>query len=171
MTDGCSHFVKETHTARQWHNTHIIVGAGYRAGKAAGSRMEVIDSSLPGVLIVVPKRLGDPRGFFVETFQVERYAAVGITRPFVQDNLSRSARGVLRGLHLQNPNPQSKLVTVTAGRVLDVAVDVRRGSPNFGQSVAVELSKEERSPALRAQGIRAWLRGALRGRRLLLQMR
>lgn len=104
--------------------------------------MEVIKSSLPGVLIVVPRRLGDHRGFFVETFQAQRYASIGITRPFVQDNHSRSARGVLRGLHLQNPNAQSKLVSVLRGRVLDVAVDVRRGSPTFGKSVAVELSEE-----------------------------
>jgi dTDP-4-dehydrorhamnose 3,5-epimerase len=104
--------------------------------------MEVIKSSLPGVVTVVPKRFGDHRGFFVETFQAERYAAIGVTQPFVQDNLSRSSRGVLRGLHLQYPNSQSKLVTVLRGRVLDVIVDARRGSPSFGKSVTVELSEE-----------------------------
>jgi dTDP-4-dehydrorhamnose 3,5-epimerase len=104
--------------------------------------MQVIETALPGVLILEPKRFGDVRGFFVETFQVERYKSAGIDRPFVQDNLSRSAHGVLRGLHLQYPNPQGKLVTVLRGRVLDVAVDVRMGSPTFGKHVAVELSEE-----------------------------
>jgi dTDP-4-dehydrorhamnose 3,5-epimerase len=104
--------------------------------------MQVIETALPGVLILEPKRFGDVRGFFVETFQVERYKSCGIDRPFVQDNLSRSAYGVLRGLHLQYPNPQAKLVSVLRGRVLDVAVDVRTGSPTFGKHVAVELSEE-----------------------------
>lgn len=80
----------------------------------------------------------------METYQMARYAAAGISRTFVQDNLSRSSRGVLRGLHLQNPGAQGKLVTVPAGRVLDVAVDVRLGSPNFGQHVAVELTDQNR---------------------------
>ena len=104
--------------------------------------MQVIETALTGVLILEPKRFGDIRGFFVETFQVERYKSAGIDRPFVQDNLSRSAYGVLRGLHLQYPNSQGKLVTVLRGRVLDVAVDVRIGSPTFGKHVAVELSEE-----------------------------
>lgn len=104
--------------------------------------MQTFETALPGVLILEPRRFGDARGFFVETFQAERYAAVGITRPFVQDNLSRSSMGVLRGLHLQNPNPQAKLVCALRGRVLDVAVDVRVGSPTFGKHVAVELSEE-----------------------------
>jgi dTDP-4-dehydrorhamnose 3,5-epimerase len=106
--------------------------------------MEVIETDIPGVLIAVPKVSGDARGFFLEMFQAARYAAGGVPGPFVQDNLSRSARGVLRGLHLQNPNPQGKLVTVLRGRVLDVAVDVRRGSPTFGRHVAVELSEDNR---------------------------
>jgi dTDP-4-dehydrorhamnose 3,5-epimerase len=80
----------------------------------------------------------------METFQAMRYAEAGIPGPFVQDNLSRSAYGVLRGLHLQNPGPQGKLVSVLKGRVRDVAVDVRRGSPNFGKHVSVELSDENR---------------------------
>src|SRR5258707_10506512 len=96
----------------------------------------------PGVLIIEPKVLGDQRGFFVECFRKDRYAAHGILGPFVQDNMSRSSRGVLRGLHLQNPNPQGKLVSVMRGRVLDVAVDVRVGSPTFGRHVAVELGDE-----------------------------
>jgi dTDP-4-dehydrorhamnose 3,5-epimerase len=104
--------------------------------------MQVIETSLPGVLIVEPKRIGDLRGFFIETFQVARYASAGITGPFVQDNLSRSAYGVLRGLHLHHPKGQGKLVSVLRGRVIDVAVDVRAGSPTFGKHVAVELSEE-----------------------------
>ncbi len=106
--------------------------------------MNVVSTAIPGVLIIEPKIFGDLRGFFFETFRADRYAASGITGPFVQDNLSRSAYGVLRGLHLQNPRAQGKLVTVMRGRVLDVAVDVRRGSPTFGQHVAVELSEENR---------------------------
>lgn len=106
--------------------------------------MNVVKTAIPGVLIIEPKLFGDARGFFLETFQEERYAEHGIDARFVQDNLSRSAQGVLRGLHLQNPNPQGKLVSVLRGGVLDVAVDVRRGSPTFGRHVAVELSEENR---------------------------
>lgn len=106
--------------------------------------MQVIATELPEVLIVEPKLFGDQRGFFLETYQLGRYVESGIVRPFVQDNLSRSSYGVLRGLHLQNPVTQGKLVTVLRGRVLDVAVDVRVGSPTFGRHVAVELSEENR---------------------------
>ena len=87
---------------------------------------------------------GDQRGFFLETYQLARYVEAGIKRPFVQDNVSRSSYGVLRGLHLQNPMTQGELVSAMRGRVLDVAVDVRVGSPNFGRHVAVELSEENR---------------------------
>jgi dTDP-4-dehydrorhamnose 3,5-epimerase len=106
--------------------------------------MNVIETAIPGVLIIEPKVLGDLRGFFLEMFQTQRYAQAGIGRPFVQDNLSRSVQGVLRGLHLQNPKPQGKLVTVLRGCVLDVAVDIRAGSPAFGRHVAIELSEENR---------------------------
>jgi dTDP-4-dehydrorhamnose 3,5-epimerase len=106
--------------------------------------MKVLAADLPGVLIIEPKLIGDDRGFFLECFQAERYAEAGIYRPFIQDNMSRSGRGVLRGLHLQNPSTQGKLVSVMRGRVLDVAVDVRVGSPHFGRHVAVELSEENR---------------------------
>ena len=99
--------------------------------------MKVIETSIAGVLIIEPNYFGDPRGFFMETFEVNRYAAAGIARPFVQDNLSRSSRGVLRGLHLQNPNPQGKLVNVLRGSILDAVVDVRVGSPTFGQHLLV----------------------------------
>lgn len=106
--------------------------------------MNVIATALPEVLILEPRLFGDQRGFFLETYQLPRYAEHGISLPFVQDNMSRSSRGVLRGLHLQNPFTQGKLVTALRGRVLDVAVDVRVGSPRFGRHVAVELSEENR---------------------------
>ena len=104
--------------------------------------MQLIQTQIPEVLIIRPDRRGDQRGFFTELFQADRYASVSLHHAFVQDNWSRSSRGVLRGLHLQNPNAQGKLVTVIRGRVLDVAVDVRVGSPTFGQHVAVELSDD-----------------------------
>jgi dTDP-4-dehydrorhamnose 3,5-epimerase len=102
--------------------------------------VEVETTALPGVLVVAPKVMGDARGFFVETWAAERYARVGIEGPFVQDNLSRSAERTLRGLHLQHPHGQGKLVSVVEGSVIDVAVDVRVGSPTFGRHVAVELT-------------------------------
>jgi len=106
--------------------------------------MKILTTPIPEVLILEPALYGDARGFFTELYQTERYAAAGIERTFVQDNLSRSSRGVLRGLHLQNPQPQGKLVSVLRGSVLDVAVDVREGSPTFGQHVKVELSESNR---------------------------
>lgn len=106
--------------------------------------MQVLTTELDGVLILEPKLFGDQRGFFLESYQFARYAAHGLTRPLVQDNLSRSSHGVVRGLHLQNPNTQGKLVSVLRGAVLDVAVDVRLGSPTFGKHVAVELSEDNR---------------------------
>lgn len=104
--------------------------------------MRVIKTEIPEILIIEPKRIGDSRGFFTETFRAETYAAAGMRHAFVQDNWSRSTRGVLRGLHLQNPNAQGKLVTAARGEILDVAVDVRTGSPTFGRHVAVTLSEE-----------------------------
>jgi dTDP-4-dehydrorhamnose 3,5-epimerase len=103
--------------------------------------MKVTPTELPEVLLIEPKVHGDSRGFFAETFQARRYAEAGVPGPFVQDNLSRSVRGTLRGLHFQEPKPQGKLVQVLRGTVWDVAVDVRRGSPRFGRWVAVELSE------------------------------
>ena len=94
--------------------------------------MKLLDTTLPEVLLIQPKVFGDNRGFFLETFHAERYVEIGITLPFVQDNHSRSARGVLRGLHFQHPYAQGKLMGVGRGEVFDVAVDIRRGSPNFG---------------------------------------
>jgi dTDP-4-dehydrorhamnose 3,5-epimerase len=106
--------------------------------------MNIVETAIPDVLIVEPKVFGDARGFFMELYQSNRYIGCGIARPFVQDNISRSERGVLRGLHVQNPRPQGKLVTVLRGCVLDVAVDVRNGSPTFGRHVAIELNEENR---------------------------
>jgi dTDP-4-dehydrorhamnose 3,5-epimerase len=102
--------------------------------------MKVTPTSLPEVLLLEPRLHGDGRGFFYESFQALRYAEAGIPGPFVQDNHSRSSRGTLRGLHFQEPKSQGKLVQVLRGTVYDVAVDVRRGSPRFGEWVAVELS-------------------------------
>lgn len=107
--------------------------------------MRVIPSELPNVLILEPKVFGDERGFFYESFNARAFAqATGITREFVQDNHSRSQRGVLRGLHYQVQQAQGKLVRVTAGEVYDVAVDLRRSSPNFGRWVGVHLSAENK---------------------------
>jgi len=102
--------------------------------------MNVVEAAIPGPLIIEPAVFGDDRGFFMESWNAQRFRDAGLNFDFVQDNHSRSARGVLRGLHFQNPNPQGKLVRVTAGRVWDVAVDVRRSSPYFGKWVGVELS-------------------------------
>ena len=105
--------------------------------------MNVIETKLPEVLILEPKLFGDARGFFMESFNQRAFEeATGCRRAFVQDNHSRSRRGVLRGLHYQLEQPQGKLVRVTQGSVFDVAVDLRRSSPNFGRWVGVELSAD-----------------------------
>jgi len=105
--------------------------------------MNVIETALPGVLIIEPRVHGDTRGFFVETFQAERYSkATGNDLPFVQDNHSRSVRGVLRGLHAQREHPQGKLVRCARGEVFDVAVDIDPESPSFGIWVGVTLSDQ-----------------------------
>ena len=107
--------------------------------------MNVIQTALPEVLILEPRVFGDERGFFYESFNARAFTeATGLQREFVQDNHSRSQRGVLRGLHYQIEQAQGKLVRVTSGEVLDVAVDIRRSSPNFGKSVAVQLSAENK---------------------------
>ena len=104
--------------------------------------MEVVKTPLGGVLIIKPKVWGDSRGYFVETWQQERYAAAGIDLPFVQDNHSRSAHGILRGLHFQKTRPQGKLVHVSLCSVFDVVVDIRPGSPSFGRWHGVELTQD-----------------------------
>lgn len=106
--------------------------------------MKVIPQPLPDLLLIEPDVFGDARGFFLETYNENRYAAAGLACRFVQDNLSFSRRGILRGLHFQNPRPQGKLVQVLQGEVLDVAVDVRESSPTFGQWHTVHLSGENK---------------------------
>lgn len=107
--------------------------------------MNVVQTALPEVLILEPKVFGDDRGFFYESFNARAFEeATGLKRQFVQDNHSRSAKNVLRGLHYQIQQPQGKLVRVVAGEVFDVAVDIRRNSPNFGKWVGVTLSAENR---------------------------
>ncbi|RDS79299.1 dTDP-4-dehydrorhamnose 3,5-epimerase [Dyella monticola] len=104
--------------------------------------MKVVTTSLPGAFIIEPQVFGDARGYFYESYNQSKYAAAGIISTFVQSNVSRSGKGVLRGLHYQWPNPQGKLVSVLEGEVYDVAVDIRRGSPTFGQSVGVMLTAD-----------------------------
>ncbi|HEM1532461.1 TPA: dTDP-4-dehydrorhamnose 3,5-epimerase, partial [Legionella pneumophila] len=107
--------------------------------------MKVINTKIPEVKVIEPKIYGDERGFFYESFQTKRYEELlGITDYFVQDNFSRSQKGVLRGLHCQSQQTQGKLVSVLAGEVFDVAVDIRLGSPTFGQWVGVILSGENK---------------------------
>lgn len=106
--------------------------------------MEIKPTKLDGVVIIEPKVFGDQRGFFMETWNAKRYSESGLDFSFVQDNLSYSRRGILRGLHYQNPNTQGKLVSVLEGEVYDVAVDVRAGSKTFGEWVAVTLSAENK---------------------------
>jgi dTDP-4-dehydrorhamnose 3,5-epimerase len=101
--------------------------------------MKVTETRIPGVLLIEPKVFGDHRGFFMESWQQQRYREAGVPVGMVQDNLSSSGRGVLRGLHVQHPHAQGKLVQVIQGEVFDVAVDIRRGSPWFGQWVGVHL--------------------------------
>ena len=108
--------------------------------------MNVIKTKLKDCVIIEPKVFGDERGFFLETFRSDRYADLtGIDLPFVQDNHSRSSKGVLRGLHFQKTKPQGKLVRVVRGEVYDVAVDIRAGSPTYGQWEAVILSEENKT--------------------------
>jgi dTDP-4-dehydrorhamnose 3,5-epimerase len=102
--------------------------------------MKVIETAIPGLLIIEPRVFGDDRGFFMESWNAATFREAGLDLHFAQDNHSRSAKGVLRGLHFQNPNPQGKLVRVTAGRAWDVAVDLRRDSPTCGRWQGLELS-------------------------------
>ncbi|MDZ4275505.1 MAG: dTDP-4-dehydrorhamnose 3,5-epimerase [Erythrobacter sp.] len=104
--------------------------------------MKVVQTAIPGPRIIEPRVFGDARGFFMETWNAAAFAQAGLNVTFVQDNHSRSQKGVLRGLHFQNPGAQGKLVRVTRGAVFDVAVDLRASSPTFGQWVGVELSAD-----------------------------
>ncbi len=114
--------------------------------------MQVTETALPGVKIIEPKVFGDHRGFFLETYNRERYKEAGIDLDFMQDNHSKSSRGVLRGLHYQLVNPQDKLVWCISGAVWDVAVDVRKGSETFGKWVGVELNTETKKQILVPKG-------------------
>ena len=107
--------------------------------------MNILETSLNGVLILEPKVFGDARGFFFESYN-QRVVSdrAGITEPFVQDNHSRSARNVLRGLHYQIRQPQGKLIRAVSGSILDVAVDIRKSSPHFGKWVSIEVSAENK---------------------------
>jgi dTDP-4-dehydrorhamnose 3,5-epimerase len=104
--------------------------------------VKVLETNLDGVLLLEPRVFRDQRGWFMETYRTQRYADIGIPGPFVQDNVSWSTRGILRGLHYQLRKPQGKLVMVVKGTVYDVAVDIRRGSPTFGRWYGAELSDE-----------------------------
>jgi dTDP-4-dehydrorhamnose 3,5-epimerase len=106
--------------------------------------LKIIETSLPGATLIEPAVFGDDRGFFMETWNAQRYGELGLPDRFVQSNVSSSSKGVLRGLHYQWPNPQGKLVSVLEGEVYDVAVDIRRGSPHFGKWAAVLLSAENK---------------------------
>ena len=106
--------------------------------------MKVIETDLPGCVVIEPRVFGDDRGFFYESFNADKLAEHGLTPAFVQGNVSSSSRGVLRGLHYQWPKPQGKYVSVLEGEVWDVAVDIRRGSPHYGRWTAVTLSAENR---------------------------
>lgn len=109
-------------------------------------------TAIPGVWLFAPRIFGDSRGFFLQTYHVKEYAAAGLGRTFVQDNLSRSCRDTIRGLHYQLRHPQAKLVSVLRGAVLDVAVDIRRGSPTFGKCVVAELSEDNRKQLFIPEG-------------------
>ncbi|MBB1088083.1 dTDP-4-dehydrorhamnose 3,5-epimerase [Lysobacter sp. SG-8] len=106
--------------------------------------MKVIETGLPGCIVIEPQVFGDDRGFFFESFNLDKLADHGLQPAFVQGNVSSSTQGVLRGLHYQWPKPQGKYVSVVEGEVWDVAVDIRRGSPHFGQWTAVHLSAENK---------------------------
>ena len=106
--------------------------------------MRLIETTLAGVVLIEPKVFGDERGHFFECYRQDLFAEMGIRSVFVQDNQSRSRRGVLRGLHYQLGRPQAKLVRALSGEIFDVAVDVRRGSPTFGRWVGARLSEENR---------------------------
>jgi len=106
--------------------------------------VNIVECAIPGPLIIEPRVFGDDRGFFMESWNAAEFAEAGLDLAFVQDNHSRSQKGVLRGMHFQNPGPQGKLVRVVSGAVYDVAVDLRRSSPHYGKWVGVELSAANR---------------------------
>jgi dTDP-4-dehydrorhamnose 3,5-epimerase len=119
----------------------------------AGMSINVEKTSLPGVLVVVPRVFRDQRGFFLETFHKEKYRLAGLDHDFVQDNHSRSRKGILRGMHYQLHHPQAKLITVSRGEIFDVAVDIRRGSPSFGKWTGVYLSEQNNRQLFIPEGV------------------
>ena len=127
--------------------------------------MKVIETDLPGCLVIEPRVFSDDRGYFFESFNHDKLAAHGLQPAFVQGNVSSSTRGVLRGLHYQWPKPQGKYVSVVEGEVWDVAVDIRRGSPTFGRWTAVVLSAENKRHLWIPEGFaeRRSRRGGARG--------
>ncbi len=133
------------------------------------SKFNFIKTEIPEVQVIEPTVFGDDRGYFMETYQIDEFAAAGIDKPFVQDNQSRSSKGVLRGLHFQTKHTQGKLVRVTLGEVFDVAVDCRPNSKTFGKWVGVTLSEEQKD-ALDPRGLCPRLCGAVRCGRVLLQV-
>ena len=106
--------------------------------------MKIVECAIDGPLVIEPQVFGDERGFFMESWNADKFAVAGLPVDFVQDNHSRSQKGVLRGMHFQNPGPQGKLVRVVSGAVFDVAVDLRRSSASFGKWVGVELTAENK---------------------------
>jgi dTDP-4-dehydrorhamnose 3,5-epimerase len=114
--------------------------------------MNVVPTKLPGVVVIEPRAFADARGFLMETWNQQRYAEAGLPERFVQDNLSCSLKNVLRGLHLQFPRAQGKLISVVEGEMFDVAVDVRPGSPHFRQWVGLTLSAENKRQLYIAEG-------------------
>ena len=116
------------------------------------SKFNFIKTDIPDVQIIEPTVFGDDRGYFMETYQIDEFAAAGIDKPFVQDNQSMSTKGVLRGLHTQKKYPQGKLVRVIRGRVFDVAVDVRPGSETYGKWYGVELTEENKKQFYISEG-------------------
>jgi dTDP-4-dehydrorhamnose 3,5-epimerase len=114
--------------------------------------VNVVAQPFTGILVIEPKRYEDERGFFLETFEIERYRALGVTETFVQDNHSRSKKNVLRGLHFTRHKPQAQLLTVMNGMIFDVVVDIRENSPTFGQWFGTELSADGTSQIYMAHG-------------------
>ena len=128
------------------------------------------ETEIPGVVVIEPQVFGDDRGYFMETYQKDQFAAAGIDKEFVQDNQSRSTRGVLRGLHFQKNHTQGKLVRVTKGEVYDVAVDCRPHSATFGKWVGVTLSEENKKMFYIPEGFAHGFLGAERRGGVLLQV-
>jgi dTDP-4-dehydrorhamnose 3,5-epimerase len=128
-----------------WRIIRILTSMHVGRADAWKKSMQKREMSLPGVWLIEPRVFQDERGFFLETYQSEKFAALGITHPFIQDNLAGSARGVLRGLHYQVRHPQGKLIQAIHGEVFDVVVDLRRSSPNFGKWVGVSLKSVDHS--------------------------